>query len=172
ANGLPSITSEITINGSGAIIERDTSAPAFRLIHVANTGTLTLNNVTVRNGLRSGPGSSTTMRGGSILNRGTTTLTGSTVTGNNAVNGGGIENYGGTLDIHNSVIENNGATITSGGSAGGISNFYDSVLTLTDSVVQNNFANSMGGGIRNHGTATLIRTKVIGNSNNGVYSGL
>ena len=172
ANGLPSITSEITINGNGAIIERDTSAPAFRIVHVANTGTLTLNNVTLRNGLRPGPSTSTTMRGGAILNRGATTLIASIITNNNAVYAGGIENYSGTLDIHNSVIENNGATITSSGTAGGISNFYNAVLTLTDSTIQNNQSVSSGGGLRNHGTTTLIRTKIIGNNNQGMYNGI
>ena len=50
-NGLPSITSEIIINGDGNIIERSTSAGAdFRLFHVNSTGDLTLNDVTLQNG--------------------------------------------------------------------------------------------------------------------------
>ena len=33
-NGLPSVTSEITINGGGTAIQRDGSAPDFRVFHV------------------------------------------------------------------------------------------------------------------------------------------
>ncbi|NOT61492.1 MAG: hypothetical protein HOP19_14840, partial [Acidobacteria bacterium] len=53
-NGLPAITSVITINGNGTTIERGTGAPNFRLFYVSggspdvfNTaGNLTLRNVT------------------------------------------------------------------------------------------------------------------------------
>jgi hypothetical protein len=48
-NGLPSITSTLTITGAEAdttIIERQASAPPFRLLHVAATGSLTLNGLT------------------------------------------------------------------------------------------------------------------------------
>jgi hypothetical protein len=49
ANGLPSVTSTLTIQGSGAdrtIIERAANAPVFRLGHVASTGHLTLAGLT------------------------------------------------------------------------------------------------------------------------------
>src|SRR5215813_23834 len=57
-NGLPSITSPLTIVGAGpgnTIIEREATAPDFRLFHVAQTGTLKLQGLTARGGrLRSG----------------------------------------------------------------------------------------------------------------------
>ena len=52
-NGLPVITSPLTITGRGAdntIIERDASAPRFRILEVATTGTLTLKRLTLRGG--------------------------------------------------------------------------------------------------------------------------
>ena len=51
-NGLPSITSQITVNGNGATIERSSAGgtPRFRILHVAGSGDLTLNDVTVQNG--------------------------------------------------------------------------------------------------------------------------
>jgi len=50
-NGLPSITSEIIIEGNGAVIERDSAAEErFRLFHISSAGNLTLNNTTVRGG--------------------------------------------------------------------------------------------------------------------------
>jgi hypothetical protein len=49
-NGLPVIKSEIKINGRGATIARRSSAPAFRVLLVGPTGTLTLDGVTVSGG--------------------------------------------------------------------------------------------------------------------------
>ncbi len=52
-NGLPVITSTLTITGQGAettLIERDASAPLFRLLAVAATGTLRLHRLTLRGG--------------------------------------------------------------------------------------------------------------------------
>src|SRR5262249_39700669 len=48
-NGLPSVTSTLTITGEGAestIIERQTSAPQFRLLHVGAAGSLTIEGLT------------------------------------------------------------------------------------------------------------------------------
>ncbi len=55
-NGLPSITSQITIEGNGATIARGSAAgtPSFRLFHVAPGGNLTLRNVVLSNGLAQG----------------------------------------------------------------------------------------------------------------------
>ena len=57
-NALPTITTDITIKGAGAentIIERDQSGstPLFRIVHVAATGTLTLEGVTLQGGANS-----------------------------------------------------------------------------------------------------------------------
>lgn len=64
-NGLPSVTSEITIQGNGAVIERAASlaceldetltSDEFRIFHVAEPGgNLVLENVTVTNGCADG----------------------------------------------------------------------------------------------------------------------
>jgi hypothetical protein len=53
-NGLPSITAGLTITGAGAdttMIERAADAPPFRLLHVAATGVLTLEGLTLRGGI-------------------------------------------------------------------------------------------------------------------------
>ena len=51
-NGLPSVTTAITLNGNGATIERSAvdGTPTFRLLHVAATGDLTVQNLTIRRG--------------------------------------------------------------------------------------------------------------------------
>jgi hypothetical protein len=52
-NGLPSITSTLTLRGAGpdtTIIARAASAPVFRLLHIAASGTVTLEGLTVQGG--------------------------------------------------------------------------------------------------------------------------
>src|SRR5687767_6143309 len=52
-NGLPSVTSPLTITGAGAtatILERAANAPFFRLVHTDVTGILALNGLTLRGG--------------------------------------------------------------------------------------------------------------------------
>jgi hypothetical protein len=137
-NGLPSITSEflLTIQGPWAestLIEREASAPLFRLIQVAATGTLTLEELTLQGGQVSNPG------GGGINNSGSLTLTNSTLSGNSALNGGGIVNNG-PLTVTNSTFSGNSATSR----GGGINNSGSRVAALQNTIVALNSA-SVGG---------------------------
>ena len=50
-NGLPVITSNLTIVGNGDTIQRKNASPAFRLFEVASGASLTLENMTLQNGL-------------------------------------------------------------------------------------------------------------------------
>jgi hypothetical protein len=91
ANGLPVIAKKdnLTISGQGGdIIERDTAAPAFRLFDVSSGGSLTLNNLTLQNGLAFGSGSSA--EGGAIYNQGSLSLNSVTVQSNRAQGTGGV----------------------------------------------------------------------------------
>jgi hypothetical protein len=110
--GLPPISSEITIEGNGAIVERSTSATNFRLFFVMGgfhtggsgkvavaPGSLTLRNLTLGNGVarggQGGDGNSTSSgvsgggggglgAGGAIFNQGTLLLSGCTLINNTA----------------------------------------------------------------------------------------
>lgn len=174
ANGLPSITSEITINGNGAIIERDPTltcdlngtleAGEFRIFHVASTGNLTLNSATVRNGCADGPAVRFgTGFGGGFYNStaGILTLQDVTVFGNLVGQQyAGISNLG-TLTVLNSVISNNfGASFGSGIG----SNFGET--TIIDSVISDNTTPGAGAGVRTGdlGTLTIIRSTISNNS--------
>ena len=156
-NGLPSTTSNITINGNGATIERSKSEgiPDFRVFHVANVGILTLNDLTVSGGIASAG------FGGGIANVGDLILNNATVSGNNSSgNGGGIGSDGqGLLILINSIVSDNESSIF----GGGISAF--GTATLTNSTVSGNSA-LQGGGILNSGNLTLINTTVSGNTGN------
>src|SRR5262249_35296445 len=53
SNGRPPVAGTRALAGPGAamtVIERSASAPAFRILHVQATGTLTLSGLTIRNG--------------------------------------------------------------------------------------------------------------------------
>jgi hypothetical protein len=149
-NGLPVITSPIRLNGSSTTIERSSAAPPFRILYVTNTGTLTLNNLTITGGLIVNPDIN---GGGGILNHGELTLNNSRVTGNNggALGGGGIFNGPGpnfegpaVLTLNNSRVDHN-TTSFSGFDAAAIFDFQGTT-TLNNSEVDSNQA-TVGGGI-------------------------
>jgi len=154
-SGLPSITSEITIEGEGYTIARDTSAPTFRILTVFDGGSLTLNNTTISGG-------ATSFNGGGILNAGTLALNDSTVSGNHASGaGGGIFNYSyGNVTISNSTVSGNQAS-----AGGGILNL--GTLALNDSTFSGNQAYG-GSGIHSVGDATISNSTVSGNSDMGI----
>jgi hypothetical protein len=95
--GLPVIAGgkkadNLTVTGQGGdIIQRDTASgtPAFRFFDVASGATLTLNNLTLQNGLAFGPASSAD--GGAVYNQGTLVLSGATVQNNEALGSNGAD---------------------------------------------------------------------------------
>lgn len=114
-NGLPSVTTPITITGQGATIARNSGAPNFRLVYISPAGRLTLEGLTLRNGRAqggaggasgNGSGGGGAGLGGALFNRGTLTLRGCTLTDNAAIGGAG--GWGSNPD-----------PITGGGSGGG-----------------------------------------------------
>lgn len=103
--------------------------------------------------------------GGAIENDASLTVADSTLSGNTAGSesgGGGIWNDGGTVTVTDSTLADNG-----GGNGGGISNGGGTV-TVTDSTLADNDAydgGGVGGGIDNHGgTATVSGDTFAGNT--------
>jgi len=154
-NGLPVITSTLTITGTGAattVIERAASAPDFRLVHVAAAGTLTLRGLTLSGGGFSFGGS-----GGGIRNNGTLTLSHSTLSNNRAGgNGGGLFNDGGDVTIINSTVVSNSAD-----NGGGIGS--NGTLDIAHSTITDNSAFSRGG-LAFGGTARIDHSTVARNT--------
>ena len=159
-NGLPLVTSAITIAGNGSTITRDPSAPQFRILEVAPSGDLTLQETTVSGGVSSASG-------GGVSNFGVLTLTNSKVSGNSTGqygDGGGVFNNG-TLTLTNSTLSGNSAGQY--GRGGGVSNY--GVLTLTNSTVSGNSA-SGSGGVRNSGTLMTLTNSTVSGNSAGQYS--
>ena len=187
-NGLPQISTPITINGNGATIVRASGAPDFRIFFVAETGSLTINDLTLENGFADEPGSAFPSSGGAIYVDGstletnnatlrdnqasfhggaifvwgstTTTINGSVIDNNSAPHGGGIFIYSssGLLTINDSEVTNNSAT-TAGG---GISLEYGAELDIHNSLIAHNHANRHGGGIFKDAGSERLPTTISG----------
>ena len=119
--GLPLITSQITIEGNGAIISRPEDAPDFGLMAVRG-------NVFLGVGVPPGPRGDLTLQGvtlsggssfGGFSNNGNASIKNSVISGNT---GSGVSNSG-TLTIQNSTISGN----TTPGGGGGVYNYVGTV---------------------------------------------
>ncbi len=168
ANGLPVVTSPITIAGNGAILERGAGAVGdFRHFTVDGGGHLTLTDLTLRNGTTPVLG----RNGASVQVRsGTLTATGCTFTNNHCT---GVF-LGGAIYLHanDSVVDLRDSTLSQNSSAegGAIELFANGTLTLTrvqvvDNVVERPNSLVDGGGIASsgQGTITIVDSTISGN---------
>jgi CSLREA domain-containing protein len=137
---LPAISTPITLEGAGYIVD---GVNSYRVFEVTSSGNFTVHNLTIQHGYAGGGG------GGIYNNGGTLTATGSTFMDNSASIGGGIYNLGGTLTVTGSTFASN----TTSGNGGGIAN--TSALTVTSSTFFNNHADGSGGSINNTGVLTM-----------------
>jgi len=145
ANGLPVISATITINGNEATITRDSSAPSFRILTVGTTGVLTLNNTTISGGRVSDCPTFPGICGGGINSDGRLTVNASrvinnTATGNNFIQGAGINGEGSMTTITGTEISGNIASYTgtavNAALGAGIAN--DGPLTVENCRITNN----------------------------------
>ena len=182
-NGLPSITSTLTIKGvAGAnatgitrISGGPPQVPYFRLMHVAASGNLALQGVTLSggfcpscdgNGLYNDGGVVTVTdslfanngfslgTGGLASIAGTVNITGSRFTGNGAMQAGALMLYGGTASIKKSTFDHNHAEgvgaigLCPNGLCGVASPSNEAILTVSDSAFTDNsdvFGLNIGG---------------------------
>jgi CSLREA domain-containing protein len=177
ASQLPTITDALTITGPGANLltinagngtdHLPATLDGYRIFDIDNGSDLLIN--VAISGLTLTGGD--TGIGGAILNRENLTLTASTVSGNAAIDSGGIANFLGTATVADSTISDNRAGVPNFalGDGGGIGNF-GGTLVLTNSTVSGNqagYGNSRtGGGVNNlaGGTVTISDSTISGNS--------
>ncbi len=141
SNGLPVIVSALTLRGLGAnltILARDPAAPAFRILSVAEGGTLTLDELTIRGGNEFG--------GAGVRNAGTVIITNSTVAGNSDE---AILSFGDMTINSSTIADNSGVGISNGG-----------VMTITNSTIADNSDNGIGNG----GNLTINNSAITGNA--------
>ncbi len=162
-NGLPVITSEIIINGNGATIARDASAPQFRLFQINAGAVVTFNQVTLTGG---DPGFNTDgdgLDGGAIHNSGTCNLNDTTIHRNHAGDGRAADPFGtlagdggrgGGLFNKGTAIFNN-ATVSQNRAGSG---------NCADELCYGSTRGGDGGGIYNLGALTLNQSRVLENT--------
>jgi hypothetical protein len=159
---------------------------ASRVFFINTDITATLDGMTIRDGHAGND------EGGGILNRGTLTLSGSTISENLAISGGGVCNLG-TLVVTSSTISNNhgpgefegdpeaggilaltgtlnviNSTI-SGNTGGGIHTGYilgaNPVINILNSTISGNTASGAGGGIESdYGVISVNNSLISGNT--------
>lgn len=149
-NGLPIISSAMTINGGNAItVQRSGAFPVcaittdpqqrFRVLFISGTGNLTLDGLTISRGCFLAADGARS--GGGVYNDGTLNLNHVTVSGNAALSsGGGIYLNGGAANIANSTISNNAAS----NGAGILTNH--GTVNIVNSTLSGNAAVGFGGG--------------------------
>ena len=140
---------KLTITGGGTITggsETDGGA-------IYNSGTLTINDVTISGNTASG-------HGGAIYNGGILTVNGGTISGNTGNDAGAIYNASGkTLTINGGTFSNNTATTYSGGAV-----VNEGTATVNGGTFTDNKAQVNGGAIYNYGTLTMTGGEVSGNT--------
>jgi predicted outer membrane repeat protein len=156
-NGLPSILSDrghtLTIVGNGATIRRASSAPEFRIFHVAAGATLSVRDLSLADGIEPNGG-------GALYSHGTTSLFFVTLRNNSAgaANGGALYAESGSVTIDFGLLTGNSA-------ANGGALYNDgSQLTLTNSMLGGNTASQQGGALAGSGTVTVRTSTFAGNS--------
>ncbi len=175
---LPTIFRELTITGPGAdllTLDADGGADGtigngdgYRLLNIDDGDNDNLIEVAISGLTLTGgdvPVGDLFGQGGAIRNRENLTVTGSTLTGNAALHGGGIQIYLGTTNIIDSTISGNSATL-----GGGIHEL--GTANITSSTISDNSA-IRGGGIYNLGTANINSSTITGNLANrggGIYN--
>jgi predicted outer membrane repeat protein len=153
ANGLPVISTPITIEGNDSRIVRAATTPGtpeFRIFFVTTGGDLTLNDTSVEFGVVQSANREN-YGGGIYIRHGSLTLNRSHVMNNTAgERGGGIYVHMGTLTSDNTSISYNQAS-----SGGAIASFMGTVALDGYSVLADNTADVDGGAIANGGTLTI-----------------
>jgi hypothetical protein len=174
-NGLPQISTPITINGNDAAIIRASGAPDFRIFFITDTGELTINDLTLENGfadpsLPGGGGSAFPGSGGAIYNDNAyLEVNNSTLRDNQAgFDGGAIFGIGGTTTyINESLITENTAP-----SGGGIFIYHGGLLSIDNSSITDNNASNSGGGVNlEHGAELVVNASTFDANTAGRHGG-
>jgi CSLREA domain-containing protein len=169
-SGELAINKNLTINGPGAnLLSVRRSAVAgtanFRIFNISGTPRVSISGLTIANGNAAG------QLGGGIYNPATLTITNCTITGNLALNGGGIHNDFGRLTVTNSTLSNNTVSSTtvagSGGAIfnrGGTMSLFTVTISGNSAVGPGNNSDSGGGIFSNVGSVIILDSTIAGNT--------
>ncbi|MEV0413877.1 hypothetical protein AB0I68_24485 [Streptomyces sp. NPDC050448] len=189
SDGLPVVDKQLTINGHGATIVRDSAAAgAFRIFHVVSGGDLRLDDVTVRGGNAPGDGGGILVDGGGKLKLARVTVRDNTA----SVRGGGVAALAGaTAVIKHSWFKFNNADTGGGLQSDGTVSADDTEFTrnharrfggaidhdagnavFTGVALQNNTAAGVGGAVDiDGGTVEFVKSKILNNTSTDTHGG-
>ncbi|MFH2104004.1 MAG: choice-of-anchor Q domain-containing protein [Chloroflexota bacterium] len=171
ANGLPAITTRVVISGDHddpPIIRRSNAqgTPEFRFFFITAQGNLTLEAIVLENGLNAYAGGAIAVEGGLLTTDYVQFFDNASPGGAPVANttggggGGAIENWGGTIVIHNNSFSGNSAL---GG--GAIDNRAGGTITVDNFSLLNNNSAQNGGAVLNiGGTVTITGSHVSDNT--------
>ncbi len=157
------VTTDITLQGNGSTISRDSGAADFHLIAVLDVvnSNLFMTDVTITGG-KGG-------RGGALYNDSFMTLDGVTIMGNEAtVAGGGIYHSGNSLNLEGSTVTGNtapdgGGVISIGAYSAGACVLPTPTINVNNSTISENTANYGGGVFSYCATTSIYASDVTGN---------
>lgn len=152
---LPLLDNIATVFGQGAIIERSSSAPPMRLLHVGAGGEVVVQNLALQGGVLGTPSDA----GSGVLNKGSLTLLEVTLSGHGGPGSGGAISNSGELLIAGSLLTQNSI----GGAGAAIHNLSGATLDITHSTLSGNSCGGGGCGLQNEGTANVSNSTVSGN---------
>ena len=164
ASGLPSVVSEITLQGNGATIERlrQEGTPVFRLLYVAEAGDLGVNEVTLQGGTFDPSEENSDFRGGGVLNAGTLSVSASTLQENGTDTGVGALYNLGTATLEDSLITKNA------GFPAGVFNDTGATLTIDNTRITDQ--NDEAYGMENKGQLVMKGGELSNNSDSSCCS--
>ena len=148
-NGLPRITTSITINGNGSTIA---ASGTLRILEVALDGTLFLTHVVIQNG-------NTDAGGAGVHNDGRLVIANSTFRGNRGGEGGAILNDGTAVIWQSAFVANAAGSDDSGGAVRN-----DGSMSIVNSTFTRNTAVDNGGAIRSDGPITISSSTFVRNT--------
>ncbi|MEM7113569.1 MAG: right-handed parallel beta-helix repeat-containing protein [Chloroflexota bacterium] len=160
SSALPNITSPLTIEGNGATIERDSSAPHFRLLNVNAGSDFVLNDTTLSGGL------SSNQSGGAILHTGGDLTLNNTVVRDNETDGysaAGVFSVNGSVTINGSTFEDNRAAYGAGGLQ-----ILNGAATISGTTISDNNGSGNDGVAFSGTTLSIDNSTISGNSGDGV----
>jgi hypothetical protein len=153
------VNKNLTIQGPGAG-HLTVSSVYGRVFDIQAGTTATIGGLTIAGGAQGlGP------IGGGIYNAGTLTLSADTLSGNLAIQGGGIYNDGsGNLTVSGCTLSNNAAVSGSGGGLYNVGAATVSNSTLSGNTAEGDGYDAGGGGMANFGVLTVKGCTITGNS--------
>ncbi|MDZ4770841.1 MAG: choice-of-anchor Q domain-containing protein, partial [Chloroflexota bacterium] len=147
---LPDITSDITINGANATLQRNLIIGDLRLFYVPG-GHLRLNDMTLRNANVSGDG-------GALMALGALTLNNVSFNNNNSLNGGAIYINSGVLTVTGGTFSDNSAS-----TGGAIAVRGSTGSTLVGVTLDTNTAQRGGGLFVGNASIAVANSQIINN---------